>query len=204
MGIVSAVLEGGPMLATVFGAQDQVEHTNHKANLVVGEPDVEQRLVGALLDQTLAIGSQLRPLFVGRLGAGQRTVMLDQQVADLAAVQLFAPGHAGIAAVQHHAIAADRPALLGRREVHAIEVRADRNPGLRPLLAGIIGIKDVASLSHSHQALTCAGRVQQGAAHRQGTGPGWQIQHVDIAGRLGDAQPHCKRGTQCQHHALLE
>ncbi|MNR34171.1 hypothetical protein D3C85_1519180 [compost metagenome] len=50
LGVVGAVLEWCPGQATIVGAQDQVEYPDHIAGLVVGEPDVEQRFVRALLD----------------------------------------------------------------------------------------------------------------------------------------------------------
>ncbi len=109
--VVGAILQRRPALAAIVGAQDQVEHADHIADFVIGEPHIEQRFVGALLEQALTFGDQQRPLFVARLGTGQRRVMLDQQVADLATVELLVPGRASVARVQHHAVIAHRPAL---------------------------------------------------------------------------------------------
>ncbi|VVQ20813.1 hypothetical protein PS914_06531 [Pseudomonas fluorescens] len=39
--VVGAILERRPALTTVFGPQDQVEHPDHIAQLVVGEPHIE-------------------------------------------------------------------------------------------------------------------------------------------------------------------
>ncbi|MNF72353.1 hypothetical protein D3C84_543300 [compost metagenome] len=99
MRVVGAVLERDPVLSTVFGAQDQVEHPDRITEFVVGEPDVEQRFVGALLNPPLAISGQHGPLFVVRFSHRQSCVMLEYQLADLAAVKLSGPGGAGIAAV---------------------------------------------------------------------------------------------------------
>ncbi|MNF71159.1 hypothetical protein D3C84_531040 [compost metagenome] len=182
-------------MAAILGTQDQVEHADHVADLVVGEPDVEQRLVGALLDQPLTVSDQQRPLLIGRLGSGQRRVMPDQQRADLSTVQLLVPGHAGIAAVQDHAIVADGPALLRRSKIHRTQVTADRYARLLPLPAAIVGIKNVPALPDRHQPLPGIGDVQQRAVHGQCTGPGGQVQHIDVIGRLGDAL------RQAEHNA---
>ncbi|MNP77957.1 hypothetical protein D3C76_1754770 [compost metagenome] len=56
--VVGAILERRPALAAIVSAQDQVEHADHIADLVIGEPDVEQRFVRALLGQALAFGDQ--------------------------------------------------------------------------------------------------------------------------------------------------
>ncbi|MNL84851.1 hypothetical protein D3C87_2129560 [compost metagenome] len=74
--------------------------------------------------------------------------------------------------MQHHAIVAHCPTLPGGREMHGVQVGADRHVGLPPILAGIIGIKNVPALTHRDQALSRLGNVQQGAARGQGTGPG--------------------------------
>ncbi|MNQ89345.1 hypothetical protein D3C85_1046510 [compost metagenome] len=203
MRVVDAVLEWRPALAAVLGAQDQVEHTDHIAHLVVGEPDVEQRLVRALADQPLAFFDAQRPLFVGGLGTGQRAVILDLQVADLAAIELLAPGGAGIAAVQHHTVAAHGPALLRRREGHRVKIGADRHAGLQPALAIIVGIKNVAPLSDCDQSLSSAGGRQQGTAHGQDTGFGRLIEHINEAGGLAGSLHQRQGGAQRQQHALL-
>ncbi len=114
--VVGAVLERYPALAAILGTQDQVEHPDHIAEAIVGEPDIEQRFVGALRHQALTFGDQQWPLFVARFCTGQCAVMLDQQGTNLAAVQLLAPGRAGITAVQHHAVTAHRPTLGGGRK----------------------------------------------------------------------------------------
>ncbi|MNN71110.1 hypothetical protein D3C81_1870140 [compost metagenome] len=50
LGVVGTVLIRRPGLTTVVGAQDQVEHADYIAGFFVGEPDVEQRFVRALID----------------------------------------------------------------------------------------------------------------------------------------------------------
>ncbi|MNE60060.1 hypothetical protein D3C80_1551840 [compost metagenome] len=130
--------------------------------------------------------------------------MLDQQRADRAAIELLAPGRAGVAAVQDHAIVAHRPALLGSGEMHGIQIGADRHGGLLPMLTGIVGIENVATLANGHQTLTRAGHVQQGAALRQGTRLGRQFQHIDIAGCLGDSLQQHQRGAQRQPYILSD
>ncbi|MCY1428209.1 hypothetical protein D9M71_440860 [compost metagenome] len=47
--VVGAVLEWRPGLTAVVGAQDQVEHADHIAGFFIGEPDVQQRFVRALI-----------------------------------------------------------------------------------------------------------------------------------------------------------
>ncbi|MNH39795.1 hypothetical protein D3C79_1010170 [compost metagenome] len=49
LGVVGAVLKRGPGLTAVVGAQDQVEHADHIAGFFIGEPDVQQRFVRALI-----------------------------------------------------------------------------------------------------------------------------------------------------------
>ncbi|MNL31932.1 hypothetical protein D3C87_1537510 [compost metagenome] len=158
--VVGAVLERRPVLAAVLGAQDQVEHPDHITQLVVGEPDIEQGFVGPLRHQALAFGDQQRPLFVAGFCTGQRLVMLDQQGPDLAAVQLLAPGRTRVVAVQDHAVAAHRPTLGGRRKTHGIEVGTDRHGGLLPVIAGVIGIQNVATLSDGNQSVAGPGHAR--------------------------------------------
>ncbi|MNC32676.1 hypothetical protein D3C75_810390 [compost metagenome] len=68
--VVDAILERCPAAAAILGAQDQVEHPDHITDFVVGEPDAEKRLVGAFIDQPLAVGGQYSPLFVVGFGLG--------------------------------------------------------------------------------------------------------------------------------------
>ncbi|MNO74560.1 hypothetical protein D3C76_655640 [compost metagenome] len=200
--VVDAVLEWRPALTTILGTQDQVEHTHHIAQFVVGEPDIEQRLVGALLHQLLTFSDQQWPLLIGRLGRGQRAVVFDEQIADLAAVQLFAPGCTGIAAVQHDTIVTDRPTLLGRREKHRSQVAAQRNAGLHPVLARIVGKKNMATLANGDQALARSSNADQGAMHGQRTRHGRQLQHINKTGRPSyTLQQH---RTQQRQHELFQ
>ncbi|MNC39096.1 hypothetical protein D3C75_877360 [compost metagenome] len=129
--------------------------------------------------------------------------MLEYQLADLAAVKLSGPGDAGIAAAQHHAIVADRPALGGRRKTHRREIRADRYCGLLPVLSGVIGIKNVPALPHGDQTLPRLGNTQQGAARRQGTRLGRQIQHVNVGRCQRAALQQRQQHSQHQWRDLL-
>ncbi|MNI51916.1 hypothetical protein D3C73_1066660 [compost metagenome] len=185
--VVGAILERRPALTTVVSSQNQVEHADRVTHVFVGKPYIQQRFVGALLLHPFAFGHPQRPLRVVRLGGGQRLVMLDQQSADLAPVQLFFPGLASVVAVQHHAVAAHCPALGGVRKAHCIQISTDRHLGLLPLSAAVIAVDDVATLAHRNQALARPRRPGQRAADRQGTGLGWQVQHIDIRGGLADA-----------------
>ncbi|MNE42695.1 hypothetical protein D3C80_1368410 [compost metagenome] len=202
--IVGAVLHRRPGATAVQGAQDQVEHADRVAALRVDEPDVEERLVGAFVDQSLALGDELRPLLVVRLGAGQRLVVGEHQLADLPAVQLLLPAGAAIAAVQHHAIVADRPALLGGGEMHRVEVGADRHAGLLPALAGILGIQNVTAQADRDQPITRARHIAQRAARCQFARAGRQVQHIHEGGCLGHALQRTQRDTQRQQRALIE
>ncbi|MOA21775.1 hypothetical protein D3C78_1422840 [compost metagenome] len=83
--------------------------------------------------------------------------MFEHQLADLPAIELLAPGDAGIAAVQHHTVIADRPALGCRRKTHRREIGADRYCGLLPAQAGVIGIENVPALPHRDQTLSGMG-----------------------------------------------
>ncbi|MNO98576.1 hypothetical protein D3C76_903240 [compost metagenome] len=204
MRVVDAVLEWRPVLAAILGAQDQVEHADHIAQLVVGEPDVEQRLVGALLDQPLTFGDQQWPLLVGRLGTGQRRIVRDEHSTDLAAIQLLAPGGAGIAAVQYHTVAAHGPALLRRREGHRVEVGADRHAGLQPAFAVIVGVQNMAPLPDSDQPRAGTRNAEQGAAHGQRTGLGRLVQHIHQRCRLSDTLQQHRHRTQQHQHELFQ
>ncbi|MNF99536.1 hypothetical protein D3C84_824370 [compost metagenome] len=85
--------------------------------------------------------------------------------------------------------------------MNGIQVRADRHLGLLPVPAGVIGVKNVTTLTHGDQALPSTGHVQQRTAHGQGTRPGRQIQHVNVAGCLGDALPQRQQHAQGQQRA---
>jgi hypothetical protein len=125
--------------------------------------------------------------------------MLDQQCADLTTVQLLFPGHASVTAVQDDAIVAHGPALFPGRKVNGIQVAADRNAGLRPLLAGVVGIKNMAALANGDQARPRIRNVEHGTADRQGTEPGGQVQHIDVGTRLGT-----RLAQRQQHHQRLQ
>ncbi|MOA57173.1 hypothetical protein D3C78_1813030 [compost metagenome] len=64
------------------------------------------------------------------------------------------------------------------------------------MLAGVIGIKNMATLANGDQALTGPRDVDQGAAHGQGTGLGGQVQHIDISARPGDTLHQSQQRTQ--------
>ncbi|MNG12408.1 hypothetical protein D3C84_960200 [compost metagenome] len=87
--------------------------------------------------------------------------------------------------MQHHAVIAHRPALLRGGEVHGIEVGTDRDTGLGPAGALIVGIQDMAALAHGNQALTGLGQVEQGAAYRQFAALRRQVEHIDQGHGLG-------------------
>ncbi|VVQ14044.1 hypothetical protein PS914_05562 [Pseudomonas fluorescens] len=201
--VVGAILERRPALATVFGPQDQVEHTDHIAQLVVGEPHIEQRLVCPLFDQPLTFGDQQWPLLVGRLGTGQRRIMLDQQIANLATIELLVPGGASIAAVQYHAVIAHRPALAVGRKTHRRQITAERHGGLLPVLADVVGKQNVATLADGNHALAGAGHAGQRTVDRQGADPGGQVQHIDVPGRLGDALQQAEHNAKRQLHNII-
>ncbi|MNG26480.1 hypothetical protein D3C84_1114770 [compost metagenome] len=92
--------------------------------------------------------------------------------------------------MQNHAVIADRPALFRGRKIHSVEVAADRDTGLLPLPAGIVGIKNVATLPDRDQARAGIRHVEQRAAHRQCTGLGGQVQHIDVPRGLRKRLPH--------------
>ncbi|MNX98874.1 hypothetical protein D3C86_1312990 [compost metagenome] len=127
--------------------------------------------------------------------------MLDQQFADLATVELLLPGRAGVAAVQHHAVIAHRPALGGGRKIHRSEVGTGRYDGLLPVVSRIIGKQNMATLADGNHAPAGAGHAGQRAVDRQGTDPGGQVQHIDVIGRLGDALRQAEHNAkgQLQH-----
>ncbi|MOA06049.1 hypothetical protein D3C78_1256700 [compost metagenome] len=129
--------------------------------------------------------------------------MLDQQGADLTTVELLLPGRAGVAAVQHHAIIAHRPALGGGRKIHGRKIGTGRHDGLLPMLAGVIGKQNVATLADGDHALTGAGHAGQRAVDGQGTDPGGQVQHIDVIGRLGDALRQAEHNAKRQLQNII-
>ncbi|MOA09123.1 hypothetical protein D3C78_1289310 [compost metagenome] len=168
-GVVHAVDPGLPVATAVDRTQDQVESADDEAFALIGEPDIEERLVRALFRQALRL---VLPAF-------DTGVVVEHQLADLPAIELLLPALSGIAAVQHHAIMADRPAFAGSGEKYGGKVGADRHFGLLPELAAVIGIQDVATLAHRHQTLASFGQVEQRTLRRQFAALRRQVQHID-------------------------
>ena len=79
---------GLPRLAAVARAKDQVVRADHITVLRIGEPDVEERLVGPLLLVALRLGEQLLRFLRRRLGRDLAFHRRDQQVVGRAAVEL--------------------------------------------------------------------------------------------------------------------
>ncbi|MNN22923.1 hypothetical protein D3C81_1363050 [compost metagenome] len=97
--------------------------------------------------------------------------------------------------MQHHAVIAHRPALGGGRKIHRSEVGTGRHGGLLPVLTGIIGKHNMATLADGDHALTGAGHAGQRAFDGQGADLDRQVQHIDVIGRVGGAL------QQAEHHA---
>ncbi|MCY1217437.1 hypothetical protein D9M72_293510 [compost metagenome] len=176
--VVGTVRPGLPALATVAGTEYQVEGADHEAVLRITEPDIEKGLVGAFGFDALAFVEPLR-------GVGAACVVVLHQAAELAAIKLLLPAGATVTAVQHDAVVPYRPAVAGCGEVHGIEIGTDRNAGLGPAGALIVGIKDMAALADCDQPLTGLGHVQQRAAYRQLAALGRQVEHIDQGLGLG-------------------
>ncbi|MNE15574.1 hypothetical protein D3C80_1084890 [compost metagenome] len=111
--------------------------------------------------------------------------MFEHARAALATVELPDPTDAGVTAVQDHAVVTDRPTLARRREVHGDQVRADRHLGLAPFAAGIVGIKDVATLTHCDQAPTGASQTSEHALRSLFTLDRWTVQGIGEFRRHG-------------------
>ena len=105
LGVVGRMQQRLPALAAVGGAQHQAEGADDEAGAVVVEPDVEERVLGALRREPLRLGEPLGVAAAGVVG--------DEHLAEAATVELAGPGAAGVDALQHHAVMAHGPA--GRR-----------------------------------------------------------------------------------------
>ncbi|MNP40050.1 hypothetical protein D3C76_1336570 [compost metagenome] len=190
------------MLAAVTGVQQQVEHPDCIAVAGIGEPHVEQRLVGALCHQALALAYPARPDRVRGRGQGFGLVVRQHLVTEHPAVQLLFPAQAAIAAVQDHPVVTHRPPKLRRREGHRVEVGADRHLCLLPVTAMVIRVQDVPARPHRDHPCAGAGDIAQGAARGQRTGQRWQVEHVDV--RLGLDRALQRGPGQQQHAAAFE
>ncbi|MNV91766.1 hypothetical protein D3C71_1863010 [compost metagenome] len=82
--VVDTVLPGGPGLATILGTQQQIEGTGDESRALIGEPHIQQRLVGALGGEQFGILFQA--LRLGVIRVGRVAVLLEQDRGDLLAI----------------------------------------------------------------------------------------------------------------------
>ncbi|MNG17464.1 hypothetical protein D3C84_1014530 [compost metagenome] len=112
----------------------------------------------------------------------------------MAAIELFLPAGATVAAVQDDAVVPHCPAFAGRGELDGIEIGTDRDAGLGPAFALVVGVQDMATLPHGYQPRTRLRQIEQGAAYCQLAALRRKVEHIHqrrgatAASRQGQAQ----------------
>ncbi len=211
LGVVRPIEPRLPGLAAVGRTENEVVRTHDVAVCGIGKPDVEKRLVGALLLVALRLGQQCLHFRGGRLRLGPAFHGREQQVVRLVTVELHLPTIAAIVAVEDDTVVADRPSISRVGEEHGGQVRAYRDGGLLPGLATVVRHDDVPTLSDSDQAVArFRDRLQQCLA-RERRGLRRCVEYVDE--RRADcrrSERHAERsdasdckGATCRHDSKV-